>query len=227
MEHRVAVGMEQAEERWQEEKPRDQSGGASFVTAQSAGRERQGSVPAAARGTPVHLFVGVAAVGVVVLVVIGVVEVVPRWEEEEQEAAGSAAAGLLEEETADSAELLYAVIVCSAMLLALALVATWVARRSTGGSTSQISDGTLRVLKGHGWEDEACCDAVGKRLFACVLIGVAFFVAVALLPHPWGGSVLLGSLGAWAVYELGAVLMSCAVAAWACCVPISSGPSDE
>ena len=227
MEHRVAVGMEQAEERWQEEKPRDQSGGASFVTAQSAGRERRGSVPAAARGTPVHLFVGVAAVGVVVLVVIGVVEVVPRWEEEEQEAAGSAAAGLLEEETADSAELLYAVIVCSAMLLALALVATWVARRSTGGSTSQISDGTLRVLKGHGWEDEACCDAVGKRLFACVLIGVAFFVAVALLPHPWGGAVLLGSLGAWAVYELGAVLMSCAVGAWACCVPISSGPSDE
>ena len=209
MEHHVATP---------EEKPRDQSGGASFVT-ESAGRELRGSAPAAARGTPVHLLVGVAAVAVVVLVVIGVVEM------EEEEAAGSAAAGLL-----DEAELLYAVIVFGALLLALALVATWVARRSTGGSTSQISDGTLRVLKGHGWEDEACCDAVGKRLFACVLVGVAFFGAVALLPHPWGGAVLLGSLGAWAVYELGAVLMSCAVAAWACCVPISrstSGPSDE
>ena len=208
-----------------EEKPRDQSG-ASFVATESVGLELRGNAPAASRGTLVHLLVGVVAAVVVVLVVIGVVEMVPsRWEEEE--AAGSAAAGLL-----DEAELLYAVIVFGALLLALALVATWVARRSTGGSTSQISDGTLRVLKGHGWEDEACCDeAVGKRLFACVLVGVAFFGAVALLPHPWGGAVLLGSLGAWAVYELCAVLMSCAVAAWACCVPrlsrSTSGPSDE
>ena len=219
MEHHVAA----AHGATPEEKPRDQSGGASAQSFVTESAELRGA-PAAARGTPVHLLVGVAAVAVVVLVVIGVVEVIPSGEE----AAGSAAAGLLEkEETAGSAELLYAVIVLSAMLLALALVATCVARRSTGGSTSQISDGTLRVLKGHGWEDEACCDAVGKRLFACVLIGVAFFGAVALLPHPWGGAVLLGSLGAWAVYELGAVLMSCAVAAWACCVPISSGPSDE
>ena len=216
MEHHVAA----AHGATPEEKPRDQSG-ASFVATECAGLELRGNAPAASRGTLVHLLVGVVAAVVVVLVVIGVVEMV----REEEEAAGSAAAGLL-----DEAELLYAVIVFGALLLALALVATWVARRSTGGSTSQISDGTLRVLKGHGWEDEACCDAVGKRLFACVLVGVAFFGAVALLPHPWGGAVLLGSLGAWAVYELGAVLMSCAVAAWACCVPTSrstSGPSDE
>ena len=166
MEHHVAA----AHGATPEEKPRDQSGGASFVT-ESAGSELRGSPPAAARGTPVHLLVGVAAVAVVVLVVIGVVVVIPLWEQ--HEAAGSAAAGPLEkEETAGSAELLYAVIVLSAMLLALALVATWVARRSTGGSTSQISDGTLRVLKGHGWEDEACCDVVGKRAVAHPVAGV-------------------------------------------------------